>query len=552
MHARRLCLFGLVLPLLFPLMARAGEPGAGKGPPTVVVRVRSLQTVIDNAKLLATIAGREGMAGQIEGLVKAKVGPKGFQGIDPDRPFGFYGRIGKELDDIAGVLMIPVADEQELLGLLENLGYPATKGKAGLYSVAAGPAEVHFRFANKYAYVTALNLEALDQGGLPEPGKVFPAGKGAAISAALRLDQVPQAAKFIIKAQVEQELEKARDQKQQGETPAQHEFRLRILDELTKRIDLILNEGAEASAELDVSKDKNEFAATFALSARPSTELAKEIQKAGQEKSLFGGFPKEGVAARGLLHFTMKEPVARAFEKMLLENAEKGVARISDEEKRRQAQGVVDALKPTLRAGEIDSALSLHGPGPGKHYALVAAFKLREGEKLAKTIREAVEQALKEAPPAEAAKVKLDAESAGDVKIHRIDAQAGYDAKTKEVFGENPLYVAFRPDAVFVAVGEDALAPLKKALGDRTAEASPALTFEVALARLAPLMKKQGQAKALEGLLKGDEEGTIRVTVTGGEALRAQLTTRLSVLRFMGEVARPKGKRSKDTDDDGR
>src|SRR5438876_12182497 len=79
-------------------------------PPTVVVRVRSVDTVIDNVKLVVALSGRENIAQQIEGLIKTKVGPKGFEGIDPKRPFGAYARFTEEVELPAGVVMIPIAD----------------------------------------------------------------------------------------------------------------------------------------------------------------------------------------------------------------------------------------------------------------------------------------------------------------------------------------------------------------------------------------------------------------------------------------------------------
>jgi hypothetical protein len=548
MLRRRVLGLALLIPFLSPFPVRAGDKPA-KTPPTVVVRVKSLQTVIDHAKLLTALAGREGIANQIEGLIKAKVGAKGLSGVDPDRPFGFYGSIGKELNDVVGVLVVPIADEKEFLSTLENFNYPAKKGKDDLYTISVGNIasplpDVQLRFSNKYAYFSALNPDALKKTNLADPGSLFPAQQTASVSATLRLDQIPPTAKDILRAQVEQELEKAKEKGPKGESAAQREFRLKALDELAKRVDMILEQGAESSVELDVNKEKNEFSASFRLSGKAGTELAKAIQKAGQDKSLFGSFPKEGTAARGHLHFLLKEDMAKAFEKAILDNMEKGVNKISDEDKRKQAQAVIDGLKPTLRAGEIDSAVSFYGPGPKKHFGLVVAIKLREGDKLAKTVRELAEQTLKEIPPAEAAKIKLDAETVAGVKIHRIDAQENYDAKAKEVFGDNPLYVAFRSDAVFIAVGEDALTPLKKAVADQQAEVAPVFLFEVSLVRLAPLMaKKEAEAKALQELLKSEEDGTIRFTVTGGAALQAQLTTRLSVVRLIGQIAATEGRK---------
>ena len=45
---------------------------------------------------------------------------KGLQGIDLKRPVGAYVRFGKELEDLSGAILIPVADQPAFLDLLDN------------------------------------------------------------------------------------------------------------------------------------------------------------------------------------------------------------------------------------------------------------------------------------------------------------------------------------------------------------------------------------------------------------------------------------------------
>src|SRR5262245_21812342 len=209
-----------ILVALLPLAAQAG--GADK--PAAVVRVRSLDTLVDNVKLLVALAGREEIAKQVEGLIKAKIGGQGLEGIDPTRPLGVYARFGKELDDVAGAILIPIADERTFLGLLENLNYKAVKGKGDIYNVQAGaPVEVYLRFANRYAYVTALNASAIE-GQLPDPVQVL--GKdGPTFAATVHLDRLPEAARQIAIAQIEQGLHDLSGKKIPGETPGQQAIR---------------------------------------------------------------------------------------------------------------------------------------------------------------------------------------------------------------------------------------------------------------------------------------------------------------------------------------
>src|SRR5437660_10047302 len=119
------------VPLMVVLSAPlpAGEKKQGPTVPTVVVRVRSLDTLVDHFKLVAGMVGKENIGQQIQGIIRSKIGAKGLEGIDPSRPLGFYGRIGKELNDVAGVAMIPVKDEKTVLDLLENVNLKVTKNQ---------------------------------------------------------------------------------------------------------------------------------------------------------------------------------------------------------------------------------------------------------------------------------------------------------------------------------------------------------------------------------------------------------------------------------------
>jgi hypothetical protein len=535
MFARWLPSASFVCLLALPQPAISQEKASG--PPTIVVRVRSVDTVIDNVKLVVSLAGRDNIAQQIEGLIKTKVGPKGLEGIDPKRPFGGYARFSEELQ-VAGVAMIPIADENAFLGLLENLNYKATKDKKGLYTVKTGtPVDVYFRFAHKYAYATALGLEALDPANLIEPSKIFPAKQTQAFSATLRLDQIPKPAKFIAAFTVEQELSKVRDKKEPGESEKQKEFRVSVLNEISRQFKAILEDGSELNANLDINKQSGELSVDVNFTGKSSSALAKEISDLGKAASLFGGLAGPNSAAHGLVHYLLPDRIREAFESVVDEVVSKGLAGINDEGKRKQAEGLLKVLVPTLKAGELDAAFNFSRAGTGKLYNLVAAVKLKNGDELGKTIRDLAAELLKDAPAKEAAKVKLDADSVAGVKIHQIDVQEKMDDKAKAVLGSNPLYLAFRKDALFLAVGEEGLDAIKKGIATRAGDRSPSLLLNASVGRLAPLLAKTEQQKEMARTVfaKGDE-GRVHVVLEGGDALRFRLTTQLSVLQFFSDA----------------
>src|SRR5262249_40999731 len=139
-------------------------------------------------------------------------------------------------------------------------------------------------------------------------------------------------------------------------------------------------------------------------------------------------------------------------------------------------------------------------------------------------------------PPQDRAKVKVDAETAGAVKIHRLDVQDQFDEQGKKFFGANPLYLAFRSDALFVAGGDGGLSLLKEGISGRPGSVPP-FKFDMALSRLAPLMAQGQKAdvpavaqKAFGGVGQGND--TIRLTKEGGQTVTVRFVMKADVIKF--------------------
>jgi hypothetical protein len=361
---------------------------------------------------------------------------------------------------------------------------------------------------------------------------VFPPQKTAAVSASVRLDLLPQAAKQLILGQVEDNLAKEREKAVPGETDKQRNFRVQVLTEVGQRVKMLLDDGGEINAEADINRQSKQLSAGISLTAVGSSKLAKNIADLGKSASLFAGLAGPDTAARGLVHFLPRESVRQAFEAIIDDATAKALAHFQDDAKRKQAETLVKALTPTLKSGDVDAAFNFSKPAGGKNYNLVVGLKLKDGAALGKAVRDLATELLKDIPAAEAAKVKLDAEAVGSVKIHRIDAQEKYDAKAKIVFGDNPIYVAFRDDAFFLAIGEDGLGAMKKALAGQSAAASP-FQLTAALVRLGALLAKSDEQRdAAAKLFAGADEGRVSLTVEGGKALQLRLAADLSVVEF--------------------
>src|SRR2546423_865106 len=80
--------------------------------PTLVVHLSSLANLLEDARYLARMAGKEEEARQAEKLFQRQTGGKELEGIDVKKPMGLYGYVESDLPDSRAVLLVPVADQK--------------------------------------------------------------------------------------------------------------------------------------------------------------------------------------------------------------------------------------------------------------------------------------------------------------------------------------------------------------------------------------------------------------------------------------------------------
>jgi hypothetical protein len=523
---------------LLPLLALVGlgfaqVPASAQDAPTLTVRIRSIDSLIADGKYLATLAGAEEQARQIDGFIKAKIGPKGLDGIDPKRPIGLYGSLGANgLVDSTIVLLVPITDEKAFLDLLDRLDLRADRGKDGIYTVTPqnSPFAVYLRFANKYLYATIRDKDVIAKGKLPDPASLLPAGETGAASVTLRIDQIPNDIKQIALNQIDLKLADAQDEKLPNETELQRKLKVQMIKNLSQQVTSLIKDGQALTVKFDLNRTTNEMAVEVSLSGKSGSKLAASIADLGQSKSLFGGALGADSAMNGLLHLVLPEDVRKALDPVVDEMVQQTLQKERDDKKRALAEKLLNVLTPTFKQGELDTAFTLRGPGKDGRYGLVVGVKVKDGKAIDQTAREMVALL----PEGDRNKIKLDAESAGDIKIHRADVQKDFDAKARELLGDNPMYMAIRADAWFFAFGEGGLEALKEALAAKP-QAGPQVQFEMALKRFARALaqdNKDAEKFAEEAFAQGKDNDRIRFTLDGGKALQTRLSLKTPVLKF--------------------
>src|SRR6266478_4550607 len=112
--------FFIAVLALTAVVAPARAADSAPATPTLVVRVRSLDSLLADMKYLVSLSGKEGEAKKLDPLIGMA---NSLQGIDKTRPIGVYGLLDPEGNfmDSKFAVMVPVKDEKGFIGALENL-----------------------------------------------------------------------------------------------------------------------------------------------------------------------------------------------------------------------------------------------------------------------------------------------------------------------------------------------------------------------------------------------------------------------------------------------
>jgi hypothetical protein len=525
----------LALALLVPAGTAAAAPEPAS--PALLVRMKPLDAMIEDFQFLGGLVDQEDKAKEIEGFVRSLLGPKAFDGIDAKRPLAVYGTFTADARDATAVALLPVGDPKVFLDVLDRFKVKAEKGAGDIYTLSHPDLppvlSVYLRFAHKYAYVTFRSPEAIKDGKLIPADKLFDGSDPGLVSVALRLDAVPVVAKQLALQQAELQLANAKE-KQPGESDAQTALKRLAVDAIAFRIKQLINEGKELSLKLDVDRKKNDLTGGVTLTAKDGSALSADVKSLGASRSLLAGL----LVPEAALNFGLNVGLPADLKKALGPVVDEAVAQAKDKAEgpaKELAEKLLASIEPTLKAGELDMAMSFRGPDAKGRLTLVTGLKVQGGKGIEKSLRDVVDALPEQAKE----RIKLDVATAGGAKIHKVVGGDDADANAVRLFGPAPdLYLAFRDDAAFIAIGANGLEDLKVALA-ATPKSAAMLQADLAAGRAYPFQEqadKQKLAKEIAGKVFGaDAKGNdvARFTVTGGDALTASFSLKGGVVTFL-------------------
>ncbi|MGH7225996.1 MAG: hypothetical protein ACRELF_22485, partial [Gemmataceae bacterium] len=381
----------LTLALMLPALARAADEQAPKrDKPAVFLRFASLDHLRGDFRYLAEVVGQAEKAKQLDGILKSQLGDKGLKGIDNKKPIGAYGWVGVFGIDSEVVFLIPIADKQAFLDLIENtLDVKPDKGKDDVYTMNLEkvPFPVYFRFANGYAYITAREKDVLDKDKLLAPAVVLPPGQVGTASLTVNIDQIPDDLKEKALGVIDNRLAGVKDKEMPGHTEAQKKFRDAAIDELGAHIKSLLNHGGETTLRLDLARKAGDLTLTMSVAGKPGSPLAKTIRDLGQVKSWTASLLHANSALKVELNANLPEKLRSLLAPALKDAEKQALTKAKNDSEREVLSTLLEGVMPTLKAAKLDTAVDLRGPSAKGLYTLVGGIKLKDGAKMETSFR---------------------------------------------------------------------------------------------------------------------------------------------------------------------
>lgn len=536
-------LAALAVALLSTGLASA-QPKAAE--PTVEVRLRSVNDLVDKFEYVAGLAGKEDAVAQVRELIKAlSADKKGIEGIDPKKPFGAYAVLEKDVATSPFVLMIPIADEEQFLKALEkHLNITPEKGDEGTKKIPVPlVGEAHLRFVNGYVYVSQ-KVKDLDPKGLLKPATFFAKDDGAVASVIVHIDRIPADLRTFAFGQFEMGVNEERRKNADNESAAEKKLKNLIFDTMLAGAKGAIDDGKDLSVKLFADPKTDDITAEVAFSAKSGTVTAKNFASMGAKTSLPAGIvAAANPAAKGNLKLALtdgtKKEFAAAVDDLLAEALKQAPA---DQEEVLKA--LVAAVSPTLKSGELDAAASLVGPNAKGQVQLISALGVKDGKGIEAFVKKVI--ADYGAFIGDFVEFKFDVEKIGGFNLHKIELKQ-VDDKFEKMFGTKTIWLA-TSDATLAVSIEPEGELIKKGLKAKAVPV-PVASADAAVAKLVTLFQPDLKPDELKALLKdafGDGptagKDTATFSIEGGEQLKAKVKLKGKALRFGAGLDVIKGK----------
>ena len=211
----------------------------------------------------------------------------------------------------------------------------------------------------------------------------------------------------------------------------------------------------------DVNAERKQADLSLDFAAIDGTSLAKGIELLGHRQSYFARIPR---AEKSILSLRANHPLDELRQAQLLEALSlfkvAAKARINRSSKIEDKAGsqkvselVCDMISDGAKSGVVDAFVEVNATDNGKH-SLLGGIKSSDGNVTLDVLKAISDINAK-------VKVKMDVDTAGDVKIHKVFISEDDKSGFVSFYGDNAVLIGTSKDAVWFAAGEDSVKRLK-------------------------------------------------------------------------------------------
>ncbi len=480
-------MLGLIIGMVLPLQAAA---------PAVVVSLKSIEEILDDADFIGSNVGQEGLKEVAEQNIKALTGGAGLSGVDREKTLGLYWNLVESEPDNMGtvVVFLPISDEDEFKDLLKKLA-PDLKDDDGQWSLTVQGLPLFAKFANDYCYISTAKEGLTD---LSDPAKI--ANTEYDIAFDLNLSSIPQQAKDTYLGVAEQGARQGLQEQPEPENDAEAVGRKLGFDGMLGTIKSVVNDGDKLTFGLDVDSESRVIGLDLGLTGKPKTPLAHALAIYGKTTPTFAAVTSDDAP----LQLIMTLPTTGLFKEYdeLIEGMRKTAdaeidkdPKLEDDADRKAAKDVTNRLfniaQATVKTGSL-SAVIVFEQGDEDTVRVIGGAKVAKGDDAGKLLDDILKLS-KESP--DLAKIKPDVAKHAGARIHAITPDL--NDKQTAMFGSDPSHLAIRTDSLWLSLGGGNLEALKKALdqsGKKAANSEPPISLRVKPATLVTLIEQDDQA----------------------------------------------------------
>ncbi len=444
--------------------------GAAETKPIAALAVASYEDLVSDVSFVGSLVERPQLGAGLDGLLAVVTQGKGLAGVDKTRTCGLIVQASDE-KDITGYALVPVTDFKEALKLLKLYFTVDSQGDVYKLTPKDGKKPAYVKQQGDWA-LFAEKPEVLARAGADPTALLGSLKKEYIVAGRVLLGNVPEGLRQKILSQLRQGLQKDAAQ-HNDESSEEYANRKKVIDQLESYATRVCGELDQVVFGWGLDRIAGKTFVDVSVTAKPDTETAEEMGLAAKATTNLAGFRVPGAAVTyawaGAVPAVKQQLAASVLEAV----RGKGLAEIEKkvpENKRAAAKEVIndgaDLLQKIVKSGRADGAASVL-LGPEAATGLMGLY-VADGALLDKILHTVVKAVAEDHPQVEQF-VKLDAETLGAVRFHKISIPIPENAKDREkavqLIGETiDIVIGVGKENAYVAVGRDAAAALKKAI----------------------------------------------------------------------------------------